>query len=159
MTVEFFKNKNKALEHLDEYGYNPRNAFLIKVRWNRELDRSGGRPMDFKREKNMTGTIGYITGVKRKGYSYTAKDAKKDGFDVISEHRYPKNRKPIFHKGVRIKNIMERTEGKVIGHSHMMGQIKIQTGGGRIKHISALGSRVIGCPVGEKLRNGRCVKK
>ena len=175
MTVEFFVNKNKALDHLDEYGYHPKDALLIKVRWNEQLDRAGGRPMDIDYQKVKTGTMGYITGHKIQSYLYTGKEAVKDGFEVISEHIYPKNRKPIFHKGVEVETIgalsVDRKTlqpattmtAKITGTSNVLGHVKgIITSGkfkGRSVHISTLSSRIIGCSNGEILRNGRCVSK
>ena len=176
MTVEFFINKNKALDNLDEYGYNPNESLLIKVRWNEQLDHAGGRPMDIDYRKVKTGTVGYITGYKIKPYPYTGKEAKKDCFDVISEHHYPKNRKPIFHKGTEVESIgvlssVDRKTlrpatpmtAKITGQSDILGHVKgiIISGKfkGRSVHVSTLSSRIIGCPRGETLMKGRCVKK
>lgn len=173
MTVEFFINQKKAWDNIDEYGYKPHDAILIKVRWNQSLDLSGGRPMDIDRKKIKKGRIGYITGSKREPYATT--EAKLDGFDVISELYYPKNRVPIFHKGVEVETVGVLTAMKevirpatpmtvkITGSSTMIGHMRgIITSGkrkGKSVFLSTLSSRVIGCPMGEKLVKGRCVKR
>ena len=175
MTVEFFKNQGKAWDNMDEYGYTKDEALLLKVRWNESLDNAGGRPMDIDYSKVKKGDVGFISGVKRKDYKYTSKEAKLDGFDVISELKYPKSRNPIFHKGVEVeavgvydlkkKLIRPATPitVRVTGSSNMLGRVRgVVTSGdhkGKSVHISTLSSRVIGCPKNERLVRGRCIRR